>query len=184
MIILLLGLTGCKQVKAPDENSGLQISMDDLLKVTRLLTEKYGENARFRIDRGVKQAANLWRPSDGNTSDFEKFCFEQFVSKDEDIETLFNKLSYGYEILFGNFTRITKDLRRPVDLEWGAVTPIDQLFGGFNAGAHLSDDLFANKVAFITALNFPEYTLKEKTEMSGKWSRKDWAYARMGEFIK
>ena len=181
MIVLLLGMAGCKQVKAPDENSGLQIAGDDLQKVTRLLTEKYGESAKFRIDRGVKQVANLWRPSDGNTSDFEKFCIEQFVSKDEDLETLFNKLSYGYEILFGNFTRITKDLRRPVDLEWGAVTPIDQLFGGFNAGAHLSDDLFANKVAFITALNFPEYTLKEKTEMSGNWSRKDWAYVRMGD---
>ena len=181
MIVLLLGLTGCKHVKGPDANSGFRIMGDDLQKVTRQLTEKHGENAKFRIDRGVNQVANLWRPSDGDATDFEKFCMEQFVSKDEDIEILFNKLSYGYEILFGNFTRITKDLRRPVDLEWGAVTPIDQLFGGFNAGAHLSDDLFENKAAFITALNFPEFTLKEKTELSGKWSRKDWAYARLGD---
>jgi hypothetical protein len=178
---LLFGMTGCRQKKSERENAGLQITGQNIQNTSKLLVDKYGENSKIRIERGVKQVVNLWRASDGNTSDFEKFCLDQFVGKDEDIATLFGKLSDGYEILFGNFTRITKDLRRPVDLDRGPVTPIDQLFGGFNAGAHLSDDLFANKIALITALNFPEYTLKEKTELGGKWNRKDWAYARMGD---
>jgi hypothetical protein len=182
-IAILFGMTECRQEKAPFENSGISITGADIQIVTKQLSDKYGESSKFRIERGVKQVANLWRQSDGTTSDFKKFCFDQFVSKDEDIETLFKKLSYGYEILFGNFTRITKDLRRHVDLEWGAITTIDQLFGGFNAGAHLSDDLFANKVAFITALNFPEYSLKEKTELGEKWNRKEWAYARLGDIF-
>jgi hypothetical protein len=181
LIAILSGMMACKQEKAPVEISGLPVTDAEIQNVSKKLIDKHGENSKFRIERGVQQVANLWRQSDGTDSDFEKFCLEQFVSKDEDIETLFKKLSYGFEILFGNFTRITKDIRRPVDLEWGAITPVDQLFGGFNAGAHLSDDLFANKVALITALNFVEYSLKEKSELSEKWSRKDWAYARMGD---
>jgi hypothetical protein len=181
MITLLFGLTECKQGKVPNEKSGLLITETDKQIVIGQLVEKHGENSKFRIERGVKQVANLWRQSDGTASDFKKFCFDQFLSKDEDIETLFKKISYGYEILFGNFIRIKKELRRPVDLEWGEIEPIDQLFGGFDAGAHLYDDLYSNKIAFITALNYPQYSLKEKTELSEKWSRKDWAYARLGD---
>jgi hypothetical protein len=181
IIAFLIVITGCRPDNDQNHNSGLSIDATAVQNVIRKLVEKYGENDRFRIERGVKQAGNLWRKSDGTTPDFEKFCLDQFVSKKEDIEVLSDKLSHGYEILFGNFTRITKDLRRPVDLDWGPITPVDQLFGGFNAGAHLSDDLFANKIAFITALNFPEYSLKEKTERSDKWSRKDWACVRMGD---
>jgi hypothetical protein len=72
---------------------------------------------------------------------------------------------------------------RPLHLDWGPVTPIDELFGSYNAAAHMSEDLFANKIAFITALNFPSYTLKEKSELGEKWNRKEWAYARMGDMF-
>jgi hypothetical protein len=181
MISVLFVMTDCKQEKKAGENSGSPVTQADIQNVTSQLVGKHGEKSKFRIERGVKQVANLWRSTDGTVSDFNKFCLDQFLAKDEEIENLSGKLSYGFEALFGNFNRMTKDLRRPVDLEWGTITPVDQIFGGFNAGAHLNEDLFTNKIAFITALNFPEYTLKEKSELSEKWSRKDWAYARLGD---
>jgi hypothetical protein len=40
---------------------------------------------------------------------------------------------------------------------------------------------FANKIAFLTTLNFPFYSLEEKTKLGPTWTRKEWAYARMGD---
>ncbi len=180
-IPILLSMPQCKQENKKEAIAGSPINDQSIQNTTRQLVDKYGESAKFRAEKGVKQVAELWRSSDGSQTDFETFCKEQFVATDADIELLFNKLSYGFEILFGNFNKITKDLRKPVDLDMGPITAIDEIFAGYSAGAHIDDDLFSNKVAFITALNFPNYSLKEKTELSEKWTRKDWAYARMGD---
>ena len=45
----------------------------------------------------------------------------------------------------------------------------------------MDDDFYANKIAFVTALNFPFYSLDEKTKLGDTWTRKQWAYARMGD---
>jgi hypothetical protein len=48
----------------------------------------------------------------------------------------------------------------------------------FSPAAHASEDLFQSKLAFISVLNFPVYTLEEKTAMGAGWDRRQWAYAR------
>jgi hypothetical protein len=73
------------------------------------------------------------------------------------------------------------DLRIPVDLSGDELTPVDEMFASFSPSSHLTDDMFSNKIAFITMLNFPFYTLTEKTDLGKSWSRRDWAYARMGD---
>jgi len=57
------------------------------------------------------------------------------------------------------------------------------MFGSFNASAHLTEDLYSNKIAFVTALNFPYYSLTEKEELGENWTRREWAYARMGNIF-
>ena len=47
--------------------------------------------------------------------------------------------------------------------------------------SHLMDDLYANKIGFIIALNFPQLTLKEKEALGD--DRKAWAYARLGDMF-
>jgi hypothetical protein len=178
-IPILLSMIQCKQ--SVKKIAGSPIREQTVQHVKQQIIDKYGETYTFRAERGVKQVADLWRKSDGTLAEFEKFCLENFVANDSDFEILFKKLSNGLEVLGGNFMKISKELRKPVDLDLGPITPIDQILAGFNAGAHLNDDLIANKVAFITALNFPQYTLKEKTDLSEKWTRRDWAYARMGD---
>jgi len=169
----------CKQ--SEKKMAGSPIREQAIQVVKQQIIDKHGDAYTFRVERGVKQVADLWRKSDGSIGEFEKFCLDNFVAKETDLEILFNKLSYGFEVLNGSFIKISKDLRKPVDLDLGPITAIDQIFAGFNAGAHSTEDLFANKIAFVAALNFPQYSLKEKTEQSDKWSRRDWAYARMGD---
>ncbi len=43
--------------------------------------------------------------------------------------------------------------------------------------------MFDSKIAFEILLNFPAYTLAEKTELGPGWSRREWAYARCGDLF-
>jgi hypothetical protein len=150
-------------------------------KVKKSLLQKYGESQKFRIEKGVDQAASFWKKDDGTREEFEQFCEQHFVGSSELLETNFKRLETNLEVLNGHFDKIVLDLKRPLDLDWGEILPLDMIFGQFNPSAHITEDLFKNKIAFFVLLNFPRYSLFEKTEFSPKWSRKDWAYARMGD---
>lgn len=150
-------------------------------KIKNSLLQKYGEGQRFRIERGVDQAASLWKTNDGPEEEFEQFCTQYFIGSPELLETNFKRLEANFEVLTGHFNKIVLDLKRPLDLDWGEILPLDVIFGQFDPSAHITEDLFQNKIAFFVLLNFPRYSLSEKTELSPKWTRKDWAYARMGD---
>ncbi|HKM30901.1 MAG TPA: hypothetical protein VJX89_01970, partial [Bacteroidales bacterium] len=45
------------------------------------------------------------------------------------------------------------------------------------------EDMYGNKIAFICALNFPNFSLEEKNTLGREWSRKEWAYARLGDMF-
>jgi hypothetical protein len=183
---IMFSFTGCmKKAGNTGESAAAKsyIQQTAVDKVVKTLADKYGETEKPRIERGVAQTAALWRESDGKAEDFEKFCTDNFVAGDTAVGTLFNKLQTAFEILNGNFNKMGLDLRIPLDLIGGDVTPIDEMLGAYSPSAHLSDDFFQNKVAFVTILNFPFYPLKEKTEQGNTWSRKQWAYARMGDMF-
>lgn len=150
-------------------------------KIKNSLLQKYGEGQRFRIERGVDQVASLWKTDDGPEEEFEQFCTQYFIGAPELLETNFKRLETNFEVLNGHFNKIVLDLKRPLDLDWGEILPLDVIFGQFDPSAHITEDLFQNKIAFFVLLNFPRYSLSEKTELSPKWTRKDWAYARMGD---
>lgn len=183
-VAALLTVVGCgkKQPSATGtETVKTFIEQPTVEKVTKALTDSLGESAQFRIERGVNQVAALWRESDGTAVDFEKFCKENFAATDAAQENLFKKLERNFEIFRGYFHKMDVLLKEPIQLTGPEIEPVDMMFGSYDASAHLDDDFFNNKIAFITALNFPFYSLKEKTELGEKWSRKEWAYARMGD---
>lgn len=152
--------------------------------VIKALLEQHGKEQQFRIERGVHQVASLWRNVDGNSEEFENFCKTHFISDAEKINNLFEKFSHYIEILGGLRNRMTLDLQKHVHLDMGPISEIDQIFSEYDPGSHIDEDLYLNKIAFYIVLNFPHYSLKEKTELGEKWSRKEWAYARLGdEFI-
>lgn len=148
------------------------------------LKQKYGASQSLRIERGVKKTALLWQTTDGTSEEFAAFCQSHFIADDAVLGNFFNSVSRNLEILLGGFNRMGLQLREPLDLDRGDYNEADELFGGYNPGAHLFEDLYANKMAFRITLNFPEYSLKEKNTMGKRWSRREWAYARLGDFFK
>jgi len=157
----------------PTENS-IHAAIDSLIL-------KYGETMTLSIKKGVKHTASLWTEPDGNDSVFISFCIKNFIGDQKSKNLLLEKLSTYFESLGGHFNKITLDLRQNVDLNNGELLEIDKIFSGFSVGAHLQDDLFKNKIAFVVALNFPYYSLEEKALEGKTWNRSQWAAARMGD---
>jgi hypothetical protein len=151
--------------------------------VREYLLGKYGEEQKLRINQGVQQTAAFWRADDGSAEEFVKFCKLYFIADPDRLQTLFKRIESNFETLFGHLNKISLDLKRPLHLDWGEILPIDQRFGQFDPAAHVSDDMFYSKIAFEILLNFPTYTLAEKTELGPGWSRNEWAYARCGDLF-
>lgn len=172
-------MTGSNVTGAPGPKT---VPDEVVIKVIDVLSQKAGQDQAKRIKRGVSQAAKLWQSDDGSAKDFEALCLKYFTPTAKDREILFKRLSRNFEIILGHFNKITLDLQEPVHLDQGDIHPLDPIFSGYSPYAHLSNDFYKNKIAFITVLNFPFYSLEEKTKMGEKWSRQEWAYARLGDF--
>ncbi|MDR1762959.1 MAG: hypothetical protein LBR64_03240 [Dysgonamonadaceae bacterium] len=129
--------------------------------------------------KGVNQTARLWQKSDGTAEEFAAFCKENFIADSAMKRQMFLKISQYLEAITGNFNEMTLQLQINTNEPTGPLLPVDEAFAAYNPGSHQSDDLYANKLAFIITLNFPEYSLAEK-EMLGT-DRLAWAYARLGD---
>ncbi|MBU4404547.1 MAG: hypothetical protein L6428_15910 [Candidatus Aminicenantes bacterium] len=159
------------------------IDRDTQDEVREYLLGKYGEEQKFRINRGVQQTAAFWRAADGSAEEFSKFCKTNFIADPERLQTHFKRIETNFESLYGHLNKISLDLKRPLQLDWGKILPIDQRFGRLDPTAHISDDLFETQIAFDILLNFPAYSLAEKTELGPAWNRCDWAYVRCGDLF-
>lgn len=166
---------------AQESKSSIDASSRQAVK--NLLIEKFGEPEKFRIERGVEQTADFWLESDGSKDEFRKFCLDNFAASGNAQKYLFDRIEFFNETMYGYFTEMSIKLRMPLDLEMGDVQPVDLIMGGFNPSAHLLDDLFSNKYAFIVLLNFPRYSLEEREKFGMNWNRQDWAYARLGSMF-
>jgi hypothetical protein len=147
------------------------------------LVAKNGNEARIRAERGVAQIAQLWVSNDGTDKEFADFCQKNFIGKSTDLDLIFNNLSNKLEILNGNFNRITLGLRRNVDEKGVELQAIDEMFASYDVSAHFNDDMFSSKIAFVIALNFPHFSLEEKEKLGPQWTRKEWAFARIGDMF-
>ena len=184
---MFLSLTSLLFAVSPNTiNSGTMkknIYIDSNLaqNVIKSIIGEHGESSNFRAERGVNQVATLWRETDGTSEEFSVFCKTNFIPNEVQLDELFGTVQRNLEIITGYYNKIDLQLKEPVQLTGKEITAVDDLFGGYDISSHLDDDLFANKIAFIVALNFPYYSLEEKTKIGKQWTRKQWAYARMGD---
>ena len=178
-ICTLLGLLlwSCCNVSRDEKPS---ISENTIKEVITELTNLHPDHAE-RIEIGVRQAATLWFERDGSAADFKEFCLNNFVADPEDLNVLFERLQRNFEILTGFLHKINVRLMMPLHVYVGDIMPVDHLFGAFSPFAHLNEDMFTNKIAFVVLLNFRTYTLEEKNRYGENWTRTQWAYARMGD---
>jgi hypothetical protein len=154
---------------------------DSAVKLERELTAKYGEAQRTRIERGLKQTGQFWRDADGDASVFEEFVRRNFAGDQAAVDTLFTRCEKLFEQLDGHMLEIVQAFRRHVDLDLGPIMPFDEAFAGYDPSAHVTDDLFQNKLAFTVLLNFPLTTLEERLTHGPKWTRRQWAEARLAQ---
>jgi len=152
-------------------------------KVISGLIESHGTDHADRIGRGVNQVASLWRSDDGDAGTFETFCRENFISDKDEIDLVFDRLANNFEYLYGYMNRIMLELNRPIHEDVGPLHTVDRMFGSFSPGAHIQDDLFKSRIAFLIALNFPSWTLDEKNRLGGDWDGRQWGFARLGDYF-
>jgi hypothetical protein len=176
-IVLCVALAlGCKtsaSAEKPDAPAKVDIDQPELVAV---LVKIHGEAARARAERGVRQVAAYWRAADGDPA---AFVAESFVSDAAQLEGLLKRFSAAFEQMDGHLLEIGRALRSWNELELGPQMDVDQLFAAMDVGAHLSEDLFTAKIAFVALLNFPLPDLQEMIAQGPKWSRREWAAARL-----
>ena len=143
------------------------------------LLAKHGEAQRARIERGVDQVVRSWRAADGTPAAFEALALEQFVADDAALAATLARFEENLEELDGRFLQANRTLARHAVLDIGPQLPVDGLFAAFDSGAHLNDDLYDSKLAFVALLNFPLTTLDERLGAGASWSRRRWAEARL-----
>lgn len=133
---------------------------------------------------GVQQAAALWTEKDGSQADFDQLVADYYCSSDSERLALFESMSRILENVYQSADMLTVDLLKPTQLTNAAEPQVpDWIMSGYSPLAHFLDDMFANKLAFITIINFPHYTLEEKNTLGKNWTRQEWAYARMGDIF-
>jgi len=150
-------------------------------KLQSELAAKYGEAQRERVRRGLKQVGEFWRKDDGDQAAFESFVRPNCAGDQAAIDTVFTRFEKLLERLDGHLQEIGREFRNQADLDLGPMLPLDETFAGFDAGAHVTDDMFRNKLAFVILLNFPLTTLEQRLGEGRNWSRRQWAEARLAQ---
>ena len=116
-----------------------------------------------RIERGVDQVRRLWRDERRRRGGVPRVRGRRSSCRAAQRSTPPSSGSSSRSSAsVGYFTSLSRDLRRGVDLEIGPLLPLDERLAAFDPSAHVSDDLFGNKIAFVALLNFPLTTLDER----------------------
>ncbi len=163
---------------APD---GAPAAASAAAQAVAALIARHGEAEHGRIERGVRQVLAFWRVTDGSPDDLCAFLEAEFLPRGPALDAAFARFEAALERLHGHLLALARDLRFPLDVETGPLTPLDQRLATLDPFAHVDDDLFATKVAFVGLLNFPLTTLAERRERGSDWSRRQWAETRLAE---
>lgn len=181
-IILSMTVLAACNSNNPDNSDMSPIGQPTVSQVISEMESIHGPGHYDRISHGVEQVAALWRESDGSSEDFKNFCTGNFISESNELDLVFDRLANNFENLYGYLNRISLELNRPIHEDIGPLHTIDRMFGSFSPGAHITDDLFRNKIAFFITLNFPFYTLEEKNRLGSQWDERQWGFVRLGDY--
>ena len=152
-----------------------------MVKLDQELTAKYGEAQHERIKRGLHQVMIYWRVQDGDAAAFEDFVRANFAGDQATLDKTFGRFEVLLEQLDGHLHEISRSFRDQADLDRGPLLPLDRIFAGYDPSAHVLDDFFENKLAFVVLLNFPLTTLDKRLREGPRWTRRQWAEARLAE---
>ncbi|MCQ2335441.1 MAG: hypothetical protein MJZ89_06355 [Paludibacteraceae bacterium] len=179
MIAVLLLACGEQKQSKPMSN----IAEQNVTNILHQLQEKYPAAPAERMERGVRSVAARWMEEDGTAEEFEAFCIAHFADTEGERDALFDALERNFEAIYGRLNDISIDLKFPIHVVDQPESKLDDAFAGLDPFAHFLDDMFESKIAFVSLLNFPVYTLAEKNAHGADWTRRDWAEARLGDWF-
>ncbi|MFW5877817.1 MAG: hypothetical protein ACOCUP_01765 [bacterium] len=182
-ILSVIVFVACGNNNIPNNDNMSPFDKQTISVVITRLESDHGSEHADRIRRGVEQSASLWRESDGTAEDFENFCIQNFISDRQELDLVFDRLANNFEHLYGYMNRISLEINRPVHEDVGPLHAVDRMFATYSPSAHITDDFFKNKIAFLITLNFPFYTLDEKNILGGDWDDRQWGFVRLGDYF-
>jgi len=150
-------------------------------KLEAELVTEYGEDQRHRARQGLTQVADFWREQDGSQEEFEAFVRRNFAGDEQAVGIMLGRFEKLLEQLDGHSNEITLAFREQSDLDLGPILPFDEIFAAYDPSAHVGDDFFANKLAFVVLLNFPITSLAHRLDAGAAWSREQWAESRLAD---
>ena len=186
VIGLLIAVAGCPQPTAPTPTPVTKpgehrMDAKTLERLERALVTKHGAAHKDRIHRGLAQVASRWRAEDGTDKQLAAFAAEHFIVDPAALDDTARHLEYALEMLDGHANEVSRELARFQILAEGPARPLDGLLAAMSPAAHISEDLFLGKAAFVALLNFPITTLEQRVGEGRRWSRREWALARLTE---
>ena len=143
------------------------------------IVEAAGRDSETRARRGATQVAQRWFEDDGNAETYTAFCVENFRASEDELMTDFARLESVLEQVDGHLHEVRRMLLTPQDLDTGPVGALDLKLGDLDLAAHVDEDLFRSKAAFVALLNFPVDTLSVRLDKGATWSRDRWARSRL-----
>ena len=180
MFVLLLASTA--SLLAPPVAFGEQAWIADAVAaLEEELVAAHGEEQRVRAQKGLDQVASFWREQDGGQEAFEAFVRRNFAGDAESVDVMFSRFEKLLEQLDGHSLEILLAFREQSDLDLGPIQPFDEIFAAYDPSAHVMDDFFENKLAFVVLLNFPLSSLSQRLDEGESWTRQQWATARLAD---
>jgi hypothetical protein len=179
LLICILFLTLSLETQMKAQKVPLAWMKDSQIKLEKELIAKFGESQSARLQKGLKQVVDFWRAEDGDAAAFEDFVRTNFAGDQATLDVMFNRFENLLEQLNGHMNEIGLAFRQQSELELGPIYPFDETFAAYSPDAHITDDFFENKLAFIVLLNFPLTTLDERLTNGEQWSRRQWAEVRL-----
>lgn len=151
----------------------------DISLIVKEICNKYNITNNFLVEKGVKQAAEMWQTDSLPPEEFAIFCITNWIANDSEKEQVLIRASEHLNnhryINAGGGTTDYYYRRTEKKMQ------IDNMFDKSIPTISLTPGYFKNKIPYYMALNFPQYSLTEKENMGKNWSTKEWAYARMGD---
>jgi hypothetical protein len=174
--------TATREPSMPQEkrqDQPLSVDEETLDQLEEELVKTHGKASRRRIHTGLAQVVARWRRSDGGFKEVARFVKQHFISDEKALAETARHLEYALEMLDGHAHEVARELARFQVLDEGPTRPVDTLLAAYSPTAHIVEDLFKSRVAFVTLLNFPITTLEQRLRQGRTWSRERWALARL-----
>lgn len=154
-----------------------EVSSDEIFRIKSELISRHGSETAIRIEKGVSRLVQIWDLSDGDTARFREFCIENFLSDAELMENL-PRISGNLILTGGYLSVIRSKMNEPF-----AFTDIKELHADrFFRKAVPSYNPYSSELAYFLKLNFPEWSLEEKRQMSAGWDRNQWIMNAIGSY--